>query len=119
MKGKKNGEATIEKMRRCARPGCTVQIKPGQLACRQHWFELSPRLRDRLVFAWEQRKENPNVPELVSIHRALLLEALREWHIPPEVIAEAIKGAPRAVQTACPWCGAPNPMHRVDCPKVN
>ena len=104
------------RIKRCSRPGCGTEIKPGQLACRLHWAALSPRLRDRLVFAWEQRKANPGIPELINIHRALLLEALREWGIPVDVAAAALKGgAPRAIQTGCPFCGLPGGMHRIGC----
>jgi hypothetical protein len=108
------------KKRICARPGCTVEVKPGVLACRPHWASLSPRLRDRLVFAWEQRKEHPDIPELVNIHRALLLEALREWGIPPEVIAAEMKArAPKTIDINCPFCGARQPLHRVGCQRLN
>lgn len=107
------------KVRRCAYPGCNVEIKPGVLACRTHWFALSGRLRDRLVFAWEQRKEHPDIPELVNIHRALLLEAMREWQVPVAMAAGAIRdGAPRAIQNICPYCGAPHPLHRVGCQRL-
>jgi hypothetical protein len=103
------------KIKRCSRPGCSTEIKPGQLACKPDWLELSPRLRDRLVFAWEQRKEHPDIPELVSIHRALLLEALREWGIDPAMAAMFIKaGVPKTIQTACPFCGAFG-SHRAGC----
>lgn len=106
-------------MRRCSRPGCPVEVKPGVLACRQHWYELSSRLRDRLVFAWEQRKAHPEIPELISIHRALLLQALREWGVPEHEIKLAIARAPRALPTACPRCGLKSPLHRAGCPAVN
>jgi hypothetical protein len=106
-------------VKRCNRPGCTVQIKPGQLACRDHWRELPAKLRDRLVFAWEQRKAHPDIPELVSIHRALLLEALKAWGIPPEEIERQIKRAPRALQNTCPFCGAVAPIHRLGCPRLD
>lgn len=104
-----------QRIRICNRPGCMVIIKPGMLACRDHWFELPPKLRERLVDAWEARKAHPDVPELVSVHRALLLEALRAWRIPPEVVAEAIKQAPRAMSMSCPWCGGVGGMHHEGC----
>lgn len=102
------------KVKVCSRPGCMVIIKPGQLACREHWFELTPRLREKLIFGWEQRKAHPDIPELVHIHRALLLEALREWGIPPEVVAMSLQMAPQARPTACPWCGQVG-THLDDC----
>lgn len=94
-------------------------IKPGVLACRAHWFELPSTLRDRLVEAWEVRKANPNVPELVHVHRAYLLQALRAWGVTDDETKAAMARAPRAMSASCPMCGAPNPMHRLDCPKVN
>ncbi len=105
-------------VKRCNRPGCTVQIKPGQLACREHWLALPKKLRDQLVDAWELRKANPGVPELVHVHRALLLQALRAWGIPEHVIQENMRRAPRAAPGACPFCGAPVPIHRVGCPRL-
>lgn len=107
------------KVRLCACPGCYVPVKPGVLACRDHWYALSPRLRDQLVDAWEKRKANPDVPEMVSIHRMLLVQALTEWHIPPEVMQQAMRNAPVAVQTACPWCGLSDGLHRAGCQRVN
>lgn len=108
------------KVKRCSRPGCTTQIKPGQLACRDHWNSLTGRLRDRLVFAWEQRKANPHIPELVNIHRALLLECLKEWGFTNAQIREAIKtGAPKTIDPNCPWCGMAGGLHRVGCQKLN
>lgn len=108
------------KVKRCSRPGCTVQIKPGTLACRPHWTDLTPRLRDRLVFAWEQRKAHPDVPELVNIHRALLLEALKEWGFTREQIKEAIRtGAPKTIDPNCPFCGAAGGLHRPGCQRLN
>jgi hypothetical protein len=107
------------KVKRCSRPGCTVQIQPGQLACKEHWYALTPKLRDRLVFAWEERKKHPDIPELVNIHRALLLEALKEWGFTTEQIRDAIRtGAPKAIQTGCPFCGLPGGLHRVGCQKL-
>lgn len=105
------------KVKFCNRPGCRVVIKPGVLACREHWYELPSRLRDRLVDAWEKRKAHPDVPELVAIHRMLLLEALRAWKIPPEVVAEAMRNAPRAASQSCPWCGAVGGLHKPECNK--
>lgn len=108
------------KIKRCSRPGCTVEIKPGVLACREHWFALSPRLRDRLVFSWEQRKANPGIPELVNIHRALLLEALREWGFSKDQIREQMRAnAPRTIDPNCPWCGLPGGLHRPGCQRLN
>lgn len=86
-----------------------VMVKLGQLACREHWLELPARLRDQLVSTWEARKENPEVPELVHLHRTLLVAALRAWRVPIEVSREALKRAPRAAPVACPWCGAAGP----------
>jgi hypothetical protein len=101
----------------CNRPGCQIIIKPGQLACKVHWAELTPDLRDRLVHAWEQRKAHPDVPELVHAHRALLLEALKQWKIPLEMMQQAIRRAPRAMSASCAQCGAPLPFHRKGCPQ--
>lgn len=102
-------------MKSCNRPGCKIIIRPGQLACREHWSELTPDLRDRLVHAWEQRKAYPDVPELVHAHRALLLEALKQWKVPVELMAAAIQRAPRAPSMSCPFCGGPLPFHRKGC----
>lgn len=106
------------KVRLCAHPGCNVIVKPGVLACRAHWAALSSDLRDRLVDAWEKRKAHPDVPELVQIHRILLLEAMREWGVTPQMAADAMARAPRVIQTACPWCGMTAPLHRPECEKV-
>jgi hypothetical protein len=103
------------KIKTCNRPGCRVLIRPGQLACGEHWAELGKDLQDRLVFTWEQRKAHPDVPELVHAHRALLLEALRKWGIPDEIIQAAIQRSPRAASQSCPFCGALQPFHRPGC----
>lgn len=110
--------STPTKFRRCAYPTCPVQVKTGVLACREHWGALTSDLRERLVDAWERRKAHPDVPELVMIHRALLMECMRQWDITPEMAAEAMQGAPKVVQTACPWCGAPSPLHRPGCQRL-
>lgn len=102
-------------MKLCNRPGCRVIIRPGQLACKDHWGELTPQLRDRLVQAWEARKAHPDVPELVHVHRALLLEALKQWKVPVELMSAALRNAPRAASSSCPHCGAPAPFHRPGC----
>lgn len=107
--------ASSTDLRFCNRPGCKIVIRPGQLACRDHWNELGRDLQDRLVHAWEQRKAHPDVPELVHAHRALLLEAMRAWKIPVEMMAEAMRRAPRAPSMSCPMCGAPQPFHRKGC----
>jgi hypothetical protein len=99
----------------CNRPGCKTIIKPGQLACREHWAELTPDLRDRLVEAWEKRKAHPDVPELVHVHRSLLLEALKQWKVPIDLLTQAMRRAPRAASQSCPFCGAPQPFHRKGC----
>lgn len=106
------------KVRVCNRPDCKIVIKPGVLACRAHWNELPPKLRDQLVNAWEQRKAYPDVPELVHLHRAFLLQALRAWGVTDAEMKTAMARAPRAASMSCPMCGAPNPMHRVDCPRI-
>lgn len=107
------------KVKLCSYPTCPVECKPGQLACRTHWFALPSRLRDRLVFAWEQRKAHPDIPELVNIHRTLLLEALRAWGIPEDIIrAQIAMRAPKAIQTGCPMCGLPGGIHRPGCPRL-
>lgn len=106
------------KVRPCNRPGCRAVIKSGQLACREHWFELPASLRDRLIHAWEQRKAHPDVPELVHAHRALLLEAMRAWGVPVDVVAAAMRRAPRASSMSCPWCGGVDGMHKLGCEKA-
>lgn len=108
---------SVAAARKCSRPGCFVLVKPGQLACREHWYELSNSLRERLVYAWEVRKANPEIPELVNAHRALLLEAMREWKIPLEAIAMATRRMPRVIDPNCPLCGLTGGIHRPECPK--
>lgn len=78
-----------QSLRRCARPGCNVFVRGGQLACKDHWYALKPRTRDQLVHAWEQRKAHPDVPEMVDAHRALLLQCLIEWGVPVNLRARA------------------------------
>lgn len=107
------------KIRVCNRPGCQVLIKAGQLACREHWAELGDDLQQRLVFAWEERKAHPDVPELVHAHRALLLEAMRAWKIPVDLVSAAMRAAPRALSQSCPWCGGVGARHLPSCNSPN
>lgn len=111
--------ATDAKIKTCSRPGCRVVIKPGQLACRGHWFELPAQLRDQLIEAWELRKANPTVPELVHAHRALLIKALRAWNVPVDLVSAAMARAPHAYSHSCPYCGGVGGLHLLGCERKN
>lgn len=45
-------------MGQCAHPRCEVQAQPGQLACRNHWFQLPKPLRDAIWSTWRNRGTN-------------------------------------------------------------
>lgn len=41
--------------RRCAANHCTEKVRPGQLMCRNHWFELPAHMRSAIMNAWSAR----------------------------------------------------------------
>lgn len=44
-------------MSACPAPGCGLDARPGQLACRGHWFALPKPLRDAIYDTWRRRRE--------------------------------------------------------------
>lgn len=38
----------------CHATGCTVEVPPSMFMCRQHWFALPKRMRDRIWAAYRQ-----------------------------------------------------------------
>jgi hypothetical protein len=40
-------------MSKCANPKCEAEAKPGQLACREHWFQLPKPLMGRRMIPAE------------------------------------------------------------------
>lgn len=45
----------LEGNRFCAAYHCTEQVEPGQLMCREHWFELNADMRSAIMNAWRAR----------------------------------------------------------------
>ncbi len=41
--------------RPCAAHGCDVQVRPGMLMCREHWFQVRKPTRDAIMAAWSAR----------------------------------------------------------------
>lgn len=41
--------------RPCAAHACDVEVRPGMLMCRTHWFQVSKPTRDAIMAAWSAR----------------------------------------------------------------
>lgn len=41
----------------CHWPGCTRQVPPAMWGCREHWFRLPKRLRDKIWAAYRPGQE--------------------------------------------------------------
>lgn len=48
--------ATSSTTHECPAPGCTEQCPFDRLACRSHWFSISPSTRARLLRAWARNR---------------------------------------------------------------
>lgn len=46
----------------CHWPGCTKQVPPAMWGCREHWFKLPKRLRDKIWSAYVPRQEVDMTP---------------------------------------------------------
>lgn len=57
----------------CPAPGCRRRVHANMLACRTHWFSLSPDTR-RAV--WAAYRQEPGGPE----HTAAVCAAIEELH---------------------------------------
>ncbi len=55
----------------CLRPGCQRLVSQSHLACRPHWYELSPALRNRI---WDTFRASDTLG-----HRRAMVDALGEW----------------------------------------
>ena len=55
----------------CHWPDCTRQVPPAMWGCRQHWFTLPKRLRDRVWAAYVPGQEVSGTPsdEYVAVAR--------------------------------------------------
>jgi hypothetical protein len=61
-------------MSKCPHPACEKQAKPGQLACREHWFALPKPLRDAIWETWRNRARDG-----MRAWSANVLEARKFW----------------------------------------
>lgn len=60
----------------CHWPGCNAQVKPAMWGCREHWFRLPKRLRDRIWRAYRPGQEEDGRPSLDYIAAA---REVQEW----------------------------------------
>lgn len=60
----------------CHWPGCTVSVKPTMWGCKEHWFRLPQRLRDRIWAAYRPGQEEDGRPSLGYLAAA---REVREW----------------------------------------
>jgi hypothetical protein len=57
----------------CHWPGCDRQVPPAKWGCREHWFRLPKRIRDRIWAAYEIGQEvsmTPSDEYLAAAHEA-------------------------------------------------
>lgn len=60
----------------CHWPGCTLQVRPAMWGCREHWFRLPKRLRDRIWNAYRPGQEEDGRPSDDYIAAA---REVRDW----------------------------------------
>lgn len=60
----------------CHWPGCRLQVRPALWGCREHWFALPVRLRDRIWATYRVGQEVNGTPsrEYVAVAREV-----QEW----------------------------------------
>lgn len=60
----------------CHWPGCEKNVPPAQWGCRQHWFKLPLRLRNKIWAAFRPGQEETKTPSAAYIEAA---REVREW----------------------------------------
>lgn len=68
--------AKQERDHRCHWPGCPKQVPPAMWGCREHWFRLPKRLRDKVWAAYRAGQEESGTPSLEYLQVA---REVREW----------------------------------------
>lgn len=64
----------LPQRRACARPGCTVRVSKGLLACRPDWYTLPADLRRTITDSYR--------PWDKLTYRLALVDAMRVWGVP-------------------------------------
>lgn len=68
----------------CAVAGCGTSIAAGMLMCKKHWFQVSPRTRAWVNYAWRDASSRVADPlrrlELIKEYRAAKERAIAEVH---------------------------------------
>ena len=60
----------------CHWPGCGKQVPPAMWGCKEHWFKLPKRLRDRIWAAFRPGQEVNRTPSREYLDAAI---EVREW----------------------------------------
>lgn len=60
----------------CHWPGCERSVPPAMWGCREHWFKLPKRLRDRIWQTYEPGQEKDWTPSEDYLEVAM---EVREW----------------------------------------
>lgn len=59
----------------CHWPGCGTPVPPAMWGCREHWFKLPKRLRDRIWATYEIGQEASMTPSQAYIEAARAAQA--------------------------------------------
>lgn len=68
--------ATQHRAHGCHWPGCTQQVPPAMWGCKEHWFRLPKRLRDRIWATYRPGQEVSLTPSAEYIEAA---EDVQNW----------------------------------------
>ena len=60
----------------CHWPGCEKQVPPAMWGCREHWFRLPKRLRDRI---WETYEPGQEIDMTPSEEYLAVATEVQEW----------------------------------------
>ena len=60
----------------CHWPGCDKQVPPAMWGCRNHWFKLPMRLRNKVWAAYQPGQEISGAPSRAYV---LLAREVQEW----------------------------------------
>ena len=78
----------------CHWPGCPKAVPPAMWGCRQHWFALPKRLRDRIWATYRAGQEITKTPSDLYIEAAQAVQAwIREQYPATARAAEGKRGA--------------------------
>ena len=67
----------------CHWPGCNKSVPPAMWGCRQHWFKLPLRLRNRI---WATYRPGQEVTKMPSREYMVVAQEVQDWikaNVPP------------------------------------